>query len=164
MSHVDCVCLYTMPWECHFYLFIFMYLFIYFYFLGLHLWQMEVPRLGELQSYSCQPMPQPQQCRIRASSANYTITHGKARSLTHLAGPGIKPASSWILVGLITANFHDECIISKPVFFLPKAHNFHLILIDIRQITMEEHSTNYLTSPPQNCHGHDKQSLRNCHR
>ena len=33
----------------------------FFFFLGLHLWHMEVPRLGWNWSYSCWPMPQPQQ-------------------------------------------------------------------------------------------------------
>ena len=32
-------------------------------FLGLHPWHMEVLRLG-VESYSCQPMPQPWQCWI----------------------------------------------------------------------------------------------------
>ena len=30
------------------------------------------------------------------------IAHGNTRSLTHSAGTGIEPASSWILVGLVT--------------------------------------------------------------
>ena len=47
-------------------------------------------------------MPQPQQHQIWAASATYTTAHGKARSLTHWARPGIEPASSWILVGFIT--------------------------------------------------------------
>ena len=49
---------------------------------------MEVPRLGVNWSYSCGPTPQPQP---------------KPRwSLTHWVRPGIKPASSWILVRFIT--------------------------------------------------------------
>ena len=32
----------------------------------------------------------------------YAAAHGNARSLTHWVRPGIKPASSWILVGLAT--------------------------------------------------------------
>ena len=35
---------------------------------------------------------------IGAASVTYTTAHGNARSLTHWARPGIKPASSWILV------------------------------------------------------------------
>ena len=40
--------------------------------------------------------------RIWAVSATYTIAHSKARSLTQWVGPGIEPATSWILVGFIT--------------------------------------------------------------
>ena len=55
------------------------------------------------QSYSCWPMPQPQQQQhqIRATSAIYTIVDSNAGSLTHWVMPGIKPASSqtlhWVL-------------------------------------------------------------------
>ena len=47
-------------------------------------------------------MPQPQQCRIRAMSVTYTMVHGNARPLIHWVRSGIKPASSWVLVGFIT--------------------------------------------------------------
>ena len=50
------------------------------------------------QNHSCQPKPQPQQRQIRAVYGTYTTAHGNAGSLTHWVGPGIKPASSWILV------------------------------------------------------------------
>ena len=40
-----------------------------------------------------------QQCRIRA----YTAAHGSDGSLTHWVRPGIKPASSWILVRFVSA-------------------------------------------------------------
>ena len=60
---------------------------------GPYLQHMEVPRLG-VQS-------EPQQCRIWAVSATYAIARGIARSLTHWVRPGIKPASSWMLVGFI---------------------------------------------------------------
>ena len=72
--------------------------------LGLHLWHMEVLRLGvelelQLLAYShSRPWPQPQQCQIWVASATYTTTHGKAWSLTHWPRPGIEPMSSWILV------------------------------------------------------------------
>ena len=48
------------------------------------------------------PTPQPQQHGIWAASVAYTTAHGNARSLTHWAGPGTKPISSWILVGFLT--------------------------------------------------------------
>ena len=81
-------------------------------FFGLHLWHMEVPRLGvkSYQSYSCRPMPQPQQHQIRAVSAAYTTAYGNARSLTHWARPGIEPASSWILVRFISAEPQRELL------------------------------------------------------
>ena len=46
---------------------------------------------------------QPQQRGIWATSLTCAVTWGNARSLTHWARPGIEPASSWILVGLVTA-------------------------------------------------------------
>ena len=51
--------------------------------------------------YSCQPTPQPQQCKIWAMSAIHTTAHSNARSLTHWERPGIEPAFLWILVGFI---------------------------------------------------------------
>ena len=41
----------------------------------------------------------PQQRRIWATSATYTTAHCNTRSLSHWAKPGIKPATSWFLVG-----------------------------------------------------------------
>ena len=35
-------------------------------------------------------------------SATYTTAHGKIRSLTHSARPGIEPKTSWILAGVIS--------------------------------------------------------------
>ena len=43
----------------------------------------------------------PQQLGIRAESATYTTAHGNARSLTHWVRPGMEPATSWFLVGVI---------------------------------------------------------------
>ena len=56
---------------------------------------------GSNQSYSCQAIPEAQQCQIRAASATYTAAHGNAGSLTHCAGSGIETASSWMLVRFI---------------------------------------------------------------
>ena len=69
-------------------------------------------------SYSCWPAPQPQQHQIRAESATYTTAHGKARSLTHWAGPGIKPSTSWFLVRFASAAPQWELQLS---FFFFKA-------------------------------------------
>ena len=49
-------------------------------------------------SYSCQPVPQPQQHGIQAVSVTYTTTHGNAGSLTQGERPGVRCASLWILV------------------------------------------------------------------
>ena len=48
-----------------------------------------------------QPQLLQQQLGLQATSATYTTTHGSTGSLTHWARPGIKPTTSWILVGLI---------------------------------------------------------------
>ena len=78
--------------------FFFFWLFGFLAFLGPYPWHMEVPRPGSNRSCSCRPMPQPQQCQIHTTSATYTTAHGNARSSTHWARPGIKPATSWFLV------------------------------------------------------------------
>ena len=71
---------------------------LFFFFLGPHPPHMEVSRLGvKSESCSCRPIPQPQQCQIWAMSVTYITAHGNTRSLTHWAGPGIEPVSSWIL-------------------------------------------------------------------
>ena len=51
---------------------------------------------------SCSWWPTPQQHQIQAVSATYTTACGNARSLIHRTRPGIKPASSWILVRFIS--------------------------------------------------------------
>ena len=79
----------------------FIYVFIYWSFLGPHLWHMEVPRLGSYRSCSHWPIPEPQQYQIRAVSATYTTAPGNAKSLTHWARLGIKPAASWFLVRFV---------------------------------------------------------------
>ena len=77
------------------------------FFLKLHVWHMGVPRLrveSELQlpaSTIATATAMPDLSRI--CHLNYSTAHGNAGSLTHWAKPGIKPASSWILVRLISA-------------------------------------------------------------
>ena len=46
-------------------------------------------------------MPELQQRHIQAASSTYTTAHGDARILTHWARPGIKPSTSWFLVGFV---------------------------------------------------------------
>ena len=53
-------------------------------------------------------MPQPQQHRIRVMSVTYTTVHGNTRCLTHRERPEIKPATSWFLVGSISAASRRE--------------------------------------------------------
>ena len=53
-------------------------------------------------------MTQAQQSHMPAVSATYTTAHGKARSLTHCVRPGIEPATSWFLVGFISAASGQE--------------------------------------------------------
>ena len=85
-------------------------LFIYFFcFLWLHLWHMEAPRLGVKSELQLTPLykiwtftPQPQQHRLQASAVTLARPHGNTGSLTHWARPGIKLASSWILVRFLT--------------------------------------------------------------
>ena len=80
----------------------FFFFFSSFCFLGLHLWHMEVPTLGVKLELSGPPMPQAQQHQIRAVSSTYTTAHGNAGSLTQWARPGIKSASSWMLVRFVS--------------------------------------------------------------
>jgi len=73
--------------------------FFFFFSLSGSIWRF--PGQGSNRSYSQQPMPEPQQCQIQAASATYTIAHSNAGSLTHWAGPGIEPTTSWFLVGFV---------------------------------------------------------------
>ena len=77
--------------------------FLSFVFLGLHRGIWRFPGWGSNQSYSCRPTAQPQQRGIRAASASLTTTHGNTGSLTHWARPGTEPATSWFLVGFVSA-------------------------------------------------------------
>ena len=57
---------------------------------------------------------------IQATSATHTIAQRNSGSLTHLARPGTKPASSWILVGFI----NHWATMGTPIFFF-----FNIILL-----------------------------------
>ena len=81
--------------------------FFLFFFLGMHQWHMEVPRLGEIWSYSCGlPTPLPQQCHIRAMSVTHATASGNAGSLTHWVRPGIEPESSQTLCQVLNLLSH----------------------------------------------------------
>ena len=76
---------------------------IFFSFLGVHLWHMEVPRLGvkselQLPAYAIATATQDPSrvCNLYHSSCN-------AGSLTHWARSVIKPEMSWFVVGFISA-------------------------------------------------------------
>ena len=56
-------------------------------------------------------MTQLQQQQIQAASVTYTTAHSNTGSSNHWARPGIKPTSSWILVG---------CVSTVPLGELPK--------------------------------------------
>ena len=56
-------------------------------FLGLHLWHMEVPRVG---------------VKMELQLPAYTTAHGNTGSLNHWSRLGIKLKFSWILVGFLT--------------------------------------------------------------
>ena len=49
----------------------------------------------------------------------YTTAHSNTRSLTHLVRPGIKPASSWLLIGFVT---------TEPQWELPRQWIFNPII------------------------------------
>ena len=75
--------------------------FFFFVFLKLHPHPRHVD-VSSLGSCSHRPTPEPQQLSIRAqSSKTYTTAHGKARSLTHWARPGIESASSGMLAWFV---------------------------------------------------------------
>ena len=57
---------------------------------------------GEGLNHSCSCLPSTQQHRIWATSAIYITAHSSAGSLTHWGRPGIRPASSWIVVRFVT--------------------------------------------------------------
>ena len=81
----------------------FKYYYYYFVFLGSCLQHMEVPRLGaelELQLPAYAPATATQD---QSHFCNFTRAHGNTGSLTHWTRPGIKLASSHILVGFIIA-------------------------------------------------------------
>ena len=113
-----CLCNHQVP-DCFFFFFFgslrshFLFCFV---FLGPQLWHMELPiwQGGLYHSYSCHPTPQPQLSQIWATCANYITAHSNARSLAHWERPGIKPASSWILVKFVSTETRQELL--NPIF------------------------------------------------
>ena len=68
------------------------------------------PGQGLNQICSRPPMPQPQQCQIRAVSATYTTAHSSARALIHRVRLGTEPLSLQILVRFIFAESQWELL------------------------------------------------------
>ena len=54
--------------------------------------------------------------------ATYTTAHDNARSLTHWVRPVVEPASSWMLVGLVTAEPQQE-LPPLTLCFFPISHS-----------------------------------------
>ena len=73
-------------------------LFVFFY-LGLHLWYMEVPRLGELQLLAYTTATATWDPSFICNQHHSMATPAP---LTHWVRPGTEPTSSWMLVGFIT--------------------------------------------------------------
>jgi len=73
-------------------------------FLGCSRGKWSFPGWGSNRTCSHWPTPQPHShsnVGIRAVSATYTTAHGNSGSLIHWARSGIKPATSWFLVGFV---------------------------------------------------------------
>ena len=67
------------------------------------------PGQGSNRSCSCQPTPQPQQRRIRGTSANDITTRGNARSLNTERGQGLNPSHGYQLGSLpLSHEGHSE--------------------------------------------------------
>jgi len=69
-------------------------------------------------SYSCRPRPQPQKCQNPSHIFTYTAAHGNLGSLTHWERPQVKPASSWILAGFVSAAPQQE--LPRSQYFIQK--------------------------------------------
>ena len=81
--------------------------FFFLFFLGLHLQHMDVPGLGVKSELQWRPVPQPQHCKIQATSAIHATACGNAASLTHWARSGIKPESSQTLCQALNTRSHN---------------------------------------------------------
>ena len=76
--------------------------FFFFFFLGLHLWHMEVPRLGveselQLTAYTTATAMPDLSCIWKLHHRSWQLD-----SLTHWVRPWFEPISSWILVRFLT--------------------------------------------------------------
>ena len=76
-------------------------------FLLTHLWHMEVLGLGTELKLQLRPMPQSQQHKIQAASANFAAVCSNTGSLAHWVRPGIEPASSQIQCWVLNKLSHN---------------------------------------------------------
>ena len=76
--------------------------FILFFFLGLHLWHIEVSRLGVELELQLQPIPQPQQHQILVTSVTYAAAFGNSRTLTYGVSQRLNPHPHRHCVGFLT--------------------------------------------------------------
>ena len=72
--------------------------------------------------------------------------HTNARSLTHWARPGIKPASSWLLVRFVTAEPQWE-LQGLPISYLPAWDTSHAATM--KEICLKPHSSLFQHSIPE---------------
>ena len=102
---------------------------------------MEVPRLrGPVGVRAAGPHHSHSSARIRAASVTYTTVCGSARSLTYRARPGIQPATSWFLVGFVSAVPLRE--LPHPTFLnLLLRHSTYKHILIQRQTFMDTYST-----------------------
>lgn len=93
-------------------------IFVFFFcFLGPQVQHIEVPKLGVESELKLLAYAIAMATRDPRHICNpYTIAHGNTRSLTHWLRPGIKAASSWILVGLFPLSYNrnsPDCILKE---------------------------------------------------
>ena len=78
------------------------------------------PCYGSKRNCSCQPMPQPWQCWIWASSSTHAASCSNAGFLTHWVRPGIEPTSWWTLRQVLDPlNYNRNFIYSNLCFHMP---------------------------------------------
>ena len=81
------------------------------FFLGLHPWHMEVPRLEVESELQLPAHTTATATQDPTPHATYTTAHSNVGSLTHRARPGIEPASSWILVRVVSIEPQWELLV-----------------------------------------------------
>ena len=92
---------------------------------------------------------------IGASATGLCHSHGNTRSLTHWAGPGFKPTSSWKLVGFITAEPQRErlffffifnlCLYNKNRFLIA-ANSWISVSIHLKNLSFNQMSIPFISN------------------